>query len=186
MYSFHYAPGPACWGSASLYVPPLNYKREGTQRYKGQAQYNKTDSGCRVLRSSGLNHYKPSSVLVFIQNSPNRQTLRPPPHLRIRAGAFRHSVGGFSHRHLARQVGALKQTLRRSKQLRRWGLRPESRTSRSLQGHWLPLAVSSQDWPRGRYPSSSYYGSPAHSLGPRRQNEPFKSWSNTLCPYQYW
>jgi hypothetical protein len=26
--------GPACRGSASLYVPPLNYKREGTQRYR--------------------------------------------------------------------------------------------------------------------------------------------------------
>jgi hypothetical protein len=37
MYSFHYAPGPACRGSASLYLRPLNYKREGTQRYKGQA-----------------------------------------------------------------------------------------------------------------------------------------------------
>jgi hypothetical protein len=37
IYSFHYVPGPTCWGSASLYVPPLNYKREGTQRYKGQA-----------------------------------------------------------------------------------------------------------------------------------------------------
>jgi hypothetical protein len=35
MYSYHYAPGPACRGSVSLYVPPLNYKREGTQRYKG-------------------------------------------------------------------------------------------------------------------------------------------------------
>jgi hypothetical protein len=33
MLSFHYVPGPTCWGSASLYVPPLNYKREGTQRY---------------------------------------------------------------------------------------------------------------------------------------------------------
>jgi hypothetical protein len=44
---------------------------------------------------------------VFIRNSPNRQALRPPPHLRIRAGAFRHPVGGFSHRHLARQVGGL-------------------------------------------------------------------------------
>jgi hypothetical protein len=64
-----------------------------------------TDSGCRVLRSSGLNHYKPSSVLVFIRNSPIRQALRPPPHLRIRAGAFRHPAGGFSHRHLARQEG---------------------------------------------------------------------------------
>jgi hypothetical protein len=40
MYSFHYAPGPTCRGSTSLYVPPLNYKREGTQRYKGHAQYN--------------------------------------------------------------------------------------------------------------------------------------------------
>jgi hypothetical protein len=38
MYFFHYAPGPTCRGSASLYVPPLNYKREGTQRYKGHAQ----------------------------------------------------------------------------------------------------------------------------------------------------
>jgi hypothetical protein len=34
MFSFHYAPGPTCQGSASLYVPPLSYKREGTQRYK--------------------------------------------------------------------------------------------------------------------------------------------------------
>jgi hypothetical protein len=33
-YSFHYVPGPTCWGSAYLYVPPLNYKREGTQRYR--------------------------------------------------------------------------------------------------------------------------------------------------------
>jgi hypothetical protein len=38
MYFFHYAPGPTCRGSASLYVPTLNYKREGTQRYKGQTQ----------------------------------------------------------------------------------------------------------------------------------------------------
>jgi hypothetical protein len=33
-YSFHYVPGPTCQGSTSLYVPLLNYKREGTQRYK--------------------------------------------------------------------------------------------------------------------------------------------------------
>jgi hypothetical protein len=38
MYSFHYAPGPTCRGSASLYVPPLSYKREGTQRYKADSQ----------------------------------------------------------------------------------------------------------------------------------------------------
>jgi hypothetical protein len=36
MYSYYYAPGPTCRGSASLYVPPLNYKREGTQHDKGQ------------------------------------------------------------------------------------------------------------------------------------------------------
>ena len=43
MYFYHYVSGPACRDSASLYVPPLNYKREGTQRYKEQthshAQY---------------------------------------------------------------------------------------------------------------------------------------------------
>jgi hypothetical protein len=32
--SFHFAPGPTCRGSVSLYVPPLSYKREGTRRYK--------------------------------------------------------------------------------------------------------------------------------------------------------
>jgi hypothetical protein len=39
MYFFHYAPGPTCRSSASLYVPPLNNKREGTHRYKGHGQY---------------------------------------------------------------------------------------------------------------------------------------------------
>jgi hypothetical protein len=34
MYFFHYVPGPTCRGSATLYMPPLSYKREGTQRYK--------------------------------------------------------------------------------------------------------------------------------------------------------
>jgi hypothetical protein len=34
----HYAPGPACRGSAPLYVPPLNYKREGTLRYKNKLE----------------------------------------------------------------------------------------------------------------------------------------------------
>jgi hypothetical protein len=38
MYSFHYVPGPTCRGSASLYVPPLSYKREGTRRYKANSQ----------------------------------------------------------------------------------------------------------------------------------------------------
>jgi hypothetical protein len=44
MYSYHYAPGPVCRGSASLYVPPLNYKREGTPCYKGQVQIHKLSS----------------------------------------------------------------------------------------------------------------------------------------------
>jgi hypothetical protein len=64
MYCFHYVPRPACWGSASLYVPPLNYKREGTQHYRtGSHRLNSlsiqlTHSGGRVLHSSGLNHSK--------------------------------------------------------------------------------------------------------------------------------
>jgi hypothetical protein len=37
MCSFRYVPGPTCQGSASLYVPPLSYKREGTQRYKSSS-----------------------------------------------------------------------------------------------------------------------------------------------------
>jgi hypothetical protein len=80
MYSYHYAPGPTCWDLASLYVPPLNFKRKGTQRYKAQAQYTHsiqlTHSGGRVLRSCCPNHYKPSSALVFIPSSQNRQPLR--------------------------------------------------------------------------------------------------------------
>jgi hypothetical protein len=32
MCSFHYALEPTCLGSAPLYVPPLNYKRERTHR----------------------------------------------------------------------------------------------------------------------------------------------------------
>jgi hypothetical protein len=91
---------PLCsWARMSelsiLVCTPLNYKWEGTQRYKGHTQYN-LHSGGRVLRSSSLNHYNPSSPLVFIRNSPNRQTLRPPPHLWIRVGAFRHPAEGFS------------------------------------------------------------------------------------------
>ena len=39
MYFFHYAPGPACRGLASLHVPPLNYKREGTQRCKDRLDH---------------------------------------------------------------------------------------------------------------------------------------------------
>jgi hypothetical protein len=34
-YYICYVPGPACRGSAPLYVPPFSYKRGGTQRYRG-------------------------------------------------------------------------------------------------------------------------------------------------------
>jgi hypothetical protein len=50
MYSYYYAPGPTCRGSASLYVPPLNYKRKDTQRYKGQT-LKLTDSSSQVLHT---------------------------------------------------------------------------------------------------------------------------------------
>jgi hypothetical protein len=69
MYFFYYAPGPACWGSTSLYVPPLNYKREGAQRYKGHTQYNLHTVEVGYYAPSGLNHYNPSSPLVFIRIS---------------------------------------------------------------------------------------------------------------------
>jgi hypothetical protein len=98
--SLHFAPGPTCWGSVPLYVPPLSYKREGTRRYKAdpdsdptkahldsltrshtlsnsqvhtssQAQYSTQWS--MLLRSGGPNHSKPLRVLVFIPNSRSKQ-----------------------------------------------------------------------------------------------------------------
>jgi hypothetical protein len=53
MYSFHYVPGPTCQGSASLYLPPLNYKREGTQRYRKKA-HNLSNS--QTLKLTGFTH----------------------------------------------------------------------------------------------------------------------------------
>jgi hypothetical protein len=112
MYSLRFALGPTCRGSASLYVPPLGYKREGTQRYKAdptrtlrltssyklsssQIQYN-TQQWSRVLRSSGPNHSKPlrvHSCSSTIQQT--GKTLRPLLILGFRAGAFRHPAGEF-------------------------------------------------------------------------------------------
>jgi hypothetical protein len=60
-----------------------------------------------VLRSGGLNHSKLLRVLVFIIHLPTGKTLKPPPHLRIWAGAFCHPARDFPLRHLARQVGGL-------------------------------------------------------------------------------
>jgi hypothetical protein len=90
--SFHFAPGPTCRGSVPLYVPPLSYKREGTQRYKASLlkltqahsdtqthkfiqalKLNTAQQWSRVLRSSGPNHSKPLCVLVFIVHLASRQ-----------------------------------------------------------------------------------------------------------------
>jgi hypothetical protein len=85
MYSLRFSPGPTCRGSASLHMPPLSYKREGTRRYKAdshrlsdsqalkftQTQYNTQWS--RVLRSGDLNHSKSSCSLVFIDHLADRQ-----------------------------------------------------------------------------------------------------------------
>jgi hypothetical protein len=85
IYSFCYVPRPTCRGSASLYVPHLSYKSEGTRRYKtdslrlsdsqvytsSQTQYNTQWS--RILRSGGLNHSKLSCPRVFFHPSIDRQ-----------------------------------------------------------------------------------------------------------------
>jgi hypothetical protein len=92
-----------------LVCTSLKLYKGGDTALQGTRSIQLLDSGCRVLRSSVLNHYNSPSVLVFIQNSPNRQALRPPPHLRIRAGAFRHPAGGFSHRHIGFQIKQLQE-----------------------------------------------------------------------------
>jgi hypothetical protein len=113
------APEPSTWWDRVLFTarleiaawaPRLHTVVRGTpvSGYRQQL----THSGGRVLRSGGLNHCNPSCPLVFLLNSPNRQTARLPPHLRIRAGAFHHPAGGFPHRHLAHQVGGLEAATR--------------------------------------------------------------------------
>jgi hypothetical protein len=111
MYYFHYAPGAACRGSTFLYVPPLNNKREGTQRYKDRLRQTLkfTDSITHTQYSLHIveaRYYAPAAWTtliphVLVCSSTIHQTgklLRPTPHLRIRAGAFLHPAGGFSHR----------------------------------------------------------------------------------------
>jgi hypothetical protein len=51
-YSICYVPGPTCRGSTTLYVPPLSYKREGTQCYKASSQTHTDSSQLRPSRSS--------------------------------------------------------------------------------------------------------------------------------------
>jgi hypothetical protein len=112
-YYIRYVLGPTCRGSVSLYVPPLSYKREGTQRYTvrlrlsalKRQQQSKTQWS-RVLRSGGLNHSKYSRIHV-LGDRLHRQAKRLSPLLILgfRTGALRHPAGEFPLRFLTRQVG---------------------------------------------------------------------------------
>jgi hypothetical protein len=61
-YYIRYVPGPTCRGSAPLYVPPLDYKGEGTLRYRGRTL---SDSIRLKLTSntihSGVGYYAPAA-----------------------------------------------------------------------------------------------------------------------------
>jgi hypothetical protein len=68
MYSHRFVPGPTCRGSASLYVPPLSYKREGTRRYKADSHRLSdsqvhTSSQAHILNTthSGVGYYAPTT-----------------------------------------------------------------------------------------------------------------------------
>jgi hypothetical protein len=117
-YSFHYVSGPTCRGSASLYVPPLNYKREGTQRYKGQAlKHTDTDSihSQYILHTVEVGYYAPAARTtlnprVLVCSSIFQQTgkpLRPLLISRIRAGAFHHLAGGILPTDRCHGIGVL-------------------------------------------------------------------------------
>jgi hypothetical protein len=65
-YYIRYVPGPACRGSALLYVPPLSYKRGGTQRYETQAHLDpQTHKFIQALKlntsHSGVGYYAPAA-----------------------------------------------------------------------------------------------------------------------------
>jgi hypothetical protein len=63
-YSFHYVLGPTCRGSTSLYVPPLNYKREGTQRYKTSSHMLSSTQPLHTLNTTHtveLGYYAPAA-----------------------------------------------------------------------------------------------------------------------------
>jgi hypothetical protein len=105
-YYICYVPGPTCRGPPPMYVPPLDYKREGTQRYRfiqtqaildttqAHEQYNTQWSS--VLRSGGPNHSKLLRVIVCSSpNSITGKTLRPLLIIGFWAGAFRHPAEDF-------------------------------------------------------------------------------------------
>jgi hypothetical protein len=82
-YYSRYVPGPACRGSAPLYVPPSAIKGEAhnvtTQAHLDLAQAHKLIQAqyitqwSRVLRSGGSNHSKPLCVLVFVHHLVDKQ-----------------------------------------------------------------------------------------------------------------
>jgi hypothetical protein len=69
MYSLCFDPGPTCRGPTPLYVPPLSYKREGTQRYKADTlrpnldtQTHKFIQALKLNTShSGVGYYAPAA-----------------------------------------------------------------------------------------------------------------------------
>jgi hypothetical protein len=110
-YYIHCVPGPTCRGSASLYVPPLSYKRGDTRRYRGETLRPSLDSHTHKFiqalklntSHSGVGYYAPAArttlnPCVFLCSSRfhlTGKTLRPLLILGFRAGAFRHPTGDF-------------------------------------------------------------------------------------------
>jgi hypothetical protein len=108
-YYIRYVSRPACRGSAPLYVPPLRYKRGGTQRYKAHthldaAQAHKFIQALKLNTShSGVGSYAPAvrttlNPCVFLCSFiayQTSKTFRPLLILGFRAGAFRHPTGDF-------------------------------------------------------------------------------------------
>jgi hypothetical protein len=70
-YYIRYVLGPTCQGSAPLYVPPLSYKRGGTQRYKRRLKLTKTHLDSHTHKfiqalklntaHSGVGYYAPAA-----------------------------------------------------------------------------------------------------------------------------
>jgi hypothetical protein len=55
-YYIRYVPGPTCQGLAPLYVPPLDYKREDTLRYKGDLDPLRLLDSSTFKLSSSIQH----------------------------------------------------------------------------------------------------------------------------------
>jgi hypothetical protein len=106
-YYIRYVLGPICRGPTPLYVPPLDYKREGTLHYK-RGRYRPKSSKTQLKLTSntthsGVGYYAPAArttlnPCVFLCSSPNlttSRTLRPLLISGFRVGALRHPAGDF-------------------------------------------------------------------------------------------